>query len=515
MATAWGSARAAAESALQQGRAADAVAAYQQFLRQRSDGSAADWFNLGVALRRNAAWEPALQAYDNALARGIEQPEEVLLNRAVILSQCLQRNDEAEVALREALSRRPGWPPALLNLGNLQEERGDAAAAVACYAELDLARLWDSSAANRVDAHADLRGEALARLAQLTPPASLEAPLMRHLGDAAATPGLSPQTVALLHFARGRALDRLGAYEAAMDAFHAANRLAASLGPRYQPERAAAAVQALLAASLPAPSAGVRTESATGAVAGPPLPLFICGQYRSGSTLIEQVLAAHPAVAAGGELDILPRWIGTRLAPFPASLARLEPAAWAQLAHDYRLEQGQRVPHGAQCRYITDKRPDNHLLIGLIKRLFPHARIVHTVRHPLDTAVSIYTQPLAQRRLPYASDLAHIGHQLALHEQVMQAWRQAWGEDLHAFVYDDFVRAPRPTLQALLDFLGLPWDERCLFFHQQHSAVRTASLWQVRQPVYQASSGRWRHYTKHLGPVREALTQARVDWTED
>lgn len=478
-----------AEAALSPRDAPRAVQLYRQFLKEPADGDAGDWFNLAWALRRTGEPEAALEAYAVALQRGVKAPEEAHLNRAVILGEVLNRDAEAEAELQQALVLRAGWPPALLNLGNLLEERGDRHAAAACYDRL----LAPGSAAGLSE-----RSESLARLAHLRPAAALPSMIEQLRQQIALDDGRDDAVAAAnLRFALGRALDERGCYDEAMAVFHDANRLAARTGPRYDAARARNSVETLLAACLaPAPAGAAPDEDDAG-----PAPLFICGQYRSGSTLLEQVLSAHPLVAAGGELDIVPRWLGAELAPFPQSLARLDGNAAAALATAYRTEQRRRVPHDAGVRYLTDKRPDNHLLIGVIKRVFPPARIVHTVRHPLDTAVSIYTQHLAQGRLPYASDLHAIGHQLALHARVMARWRERWGPGLHDFDYDLFVREPRAALEPLLAFLGLPWDDGLLSFHQRAGSVRTASYWQVRRPLYQASSGRWQHYRQHLAPV--------------
>ena len=495
-----------AEAALARGDAPRAVELYRRFLNAPDDGEAADWFNLGWALRRTAEHDAALAAYAVALKRGVDSPEEAHLNRAVILGEVLNRDAEAESELRRALELHPDWPPALLNLGNLLEERGDRAGAVESYQRLlaahPVARLGE-------------RSEALSRLAHLRAPAEMPAMLESLLAQIALDHGQDdPVAAANLRFALGRALDQTARYEEAMRAFLDANRLAASQGPRYDATRAEAGVAALLAASL-APAPGPEPEPEPDAAG--PMPLFICGQYRSGSTLLEQVLAAHPMVAAGGELEIVPRWLGAELAPFPAGLQRLDAAGAAALARAYRTEQQRRVPYNPDTRYLTDKRPDNHLLIGVIKRVFPAVRIVHTVRHPLDTAISIFSQHLAQGRLPYASDLRAIGHQLAMHARVMARWRERWGADLHDFDYDLFVREPRAALEPLLAFLGLPWHEDLLDFHQRASAVRTASYWQVRSPLYRASSGRWRNYRQHLAPVVDGMRSGGLeppgDWS--
>jgi hypothetical protein len=231
--------------------------------------------------------------------------------------------------------------------------------------------------------------------------------------------------------------------------------------------------------------------------------------FRSGSTLIEQVLGAHPDLVAGGELDWFPR-LAARLTPFPAALASLSDADASALAHAYREHLAQRFPQASGARYLSDKRPDNFLLIGLIQRLFPGARIVHTRRDPIDNGFSIYTQHLNQDVSAYASDLANIGHYYGQYRRLMAHWHASFPGLIHDFDYDAFVREPEPVLSRLLEFLGLDWNDRCLQFHGLGGAVKTASYWQVREPLHAGASGRWRPYARQLGPLRDAFARAGV-----
>ena len=242
-------------------------------------------------------------------------------------------------------------------------------------------------------------------------------------------------------------------------------------------------------------------RSARAVTATEPAPLFICGMFRSGSTLAEQVLAGHSRVCAGGEIDFIPQLVHNRLTPYPSSLLQLPTQELAAIADQYRhalalLAQG--------AAHVTDKRPDNFLHIGLIKTLFPNARIVHTTRNPLDNALSVYFLHLDQR-MAYALDLEDIGHYYGEYRRLMAHWKAMYGADILDFDYDTFVQEPRPAVERLLEFCGLSWEEGCLSFERVNNAVRTASVWQVRQPLYRHASGRWQHYEQHLGPLREAL----------
>jgi hypothetical protein len=234
--------------------------------------------------------------------------------------------------------------------------------------------------------------------------------------------------------------------------------------------------------------------------------IFICGMFRSGSTLVEQVLAVHPRVTSGGELNLVPRMVGSDLSPFPNAIATASADTFANLAARYRDAIAALFP-GADV--VTDKRPDNFLYLGLIKLMFPRARIVHTVRDPLDNCLSVYFLHLDQR-MSYALDLMDIAHYYAQYRRLMAHWKSLFGNDILDFDYDAFVREPRPALERLLGFCGLDWDERCLAFHEQPSAVKTASVWQVREPLYTRASGRAAHYANHLRGARAFLAEKGV-----
>lgn len=466
------------------GRVTDAIAAYERLLGEWP-ALPESWFNLAVLRRRAGRFEAALEAYEEALGRGVTQPEEVHLNRGVIYADHLRQDSAAERELAAALALNPGYVPALLNLANLQEDLGRRDEALATY--------------ERLLAIEATHGEALARYASLRGASRADDPLVARLRAAIARPGVSAADAASLGFALGKLLDACSAWDAAFEAYAAANRASrASVGahgPAYVRSKEESRIDALQAAF------GSRGRVAGLPVATPapgsPRPIFICGMFRSGSTLIEQVLARHPRVTAGGELDLLPALVRGELAPFPQSMAQATPQKLARLAASYLEALGQRFP-GAQV--VTDKRPDNFHHIGLIKALFPDARIVHTTRAPLDNCLSIYFLHLDQR-LGYALDLMDTGHHYAQYRRLMAHWKSLYGEDILDFDYDAFVRAPRPAIERLLAFCGLDWDEACLAPERASGAVKTASVWQVRRPIHREASGRSAHYARQLAPL--------------
>ena len=201
-------------------------------------------------------------------------------------------------------------------------------------------------------------------------------------------------------------------------------------------------------------------------------PIFICGMFRSGSTLTEQILAGHPRVTTGGELDLLPHLVETGLQPFPNAMSRETPASVARLAQRYLTALAGLFP-GAE--WVTDKRCENFLLIGLIKTLFPAAKIVHTSRDALDNCLSIYFLHLDQR-FSYALDLMHIGHYYRQYLRLMAHWKTLYGDDLVEVDYDALVRDPRSVAARALEALGFEWDERCLGPLPADRAIKTASV---------------------------------------
>jgi hypothetical protein len=217
--------------------------------------------------------------------------------------------------------------------------------------------------------------------------------------------------------------------------------------------------------------------------------------------LVEQLLAGHPRISAGGELAFLPQAVRTRLAPFPESLATVSHRDLLLLAEEYS-----KLLHGLApaADFVTDKRPDNYLYIGLIKQLFPDAKIVHTTRDALDNCLSIFFLHLDQG-MSYALDLEHIGHQFGQYRRLMSHWKALFGPDIFDIHYDDLVTDTLAPMRHLVAFLGLDWSDRCAVVPPDGRAVRTASVWQVREPLYRRSSGRSRHYREQLTRLRDYL----------
>lgn len=237
------------------------------------------------------------------------------------------------------------------------------------------------------------------------------------------------------------------------------------------------------------------------------VPIFILGMPRSGTTLVEQILASHPQVHGGGELmeffhlvENMESIFG-RKEGFPEAVVDFEAQTCFDLGQAYTIGLQSLNPEASR---VTDKLPHNFLFIGLIRLLLPNARIIHCRRDPVDTCLSCYMQLFAGWH-PYAYDLAELGMYYRLYSQLMTHWHEVLPGQIFDIHYENLVAHPEREIRRLLAYCDLPWDPACLTFHQTVRPVKTASVVQVRQPLYQSSVGRWRRYEAYLGPLLNAL----------
>ncbi len=302
-----------------------------------------------------------------------------------------------------------------------------------------------------------------------------------------------------LHMALGKSLDDLERYDEAFQHFTLAKQVP---HPVFDGELLRSRVDGWIAAFDRR-----RLQDPVEAVPGSEALVFIVGMPRSGTTLIEQVLAAHHGVYPSGEVPDLISIMSGHLAP--ADLTGIDPQLWQ--SHDPRqLERWaqwylqRRRDRAPSALRITDKMPANGMFLGLIAQLFPHARVIHCRRHPLDIGLSIYMQRFG-RPPAYAYALADIGTFYSEHERLMRHWHNVLPLQMMTVDYEQFVAEPNATTRQLLDFCELPWDDRCLRYFETPRAVQTASSWQVRQPVHTRSVGRWRNYAAHLDELIATL----------
>jgi tetratricopeptide (TPR) repeat protein len=244
------------------------------------------------------------------------------------------------------------------------------------------------------------------------------------------------------------------------------------------------------------------------------LPVFILGMPRSGTTLVEQILVSHPQVESVGEwnlvaklTDTLPERIGCA-EPYPWNIERLTEALLDDLAVEYLQRLKERVP-GA--RRVLNKTPGNFNLLGLIDMLFPGARVIHCARNPLDTCLSIYFHPFRNRKV-YSGELTDVGRLYRQYRRLMEQWHEVVSIPVMKLRYEDLVEQPEAVTRELVEFCGLPWDERCLRFYEGDRYIRSASHNQASKPIYRHARERWKNYAAHLEPLRSLLGDDAQDW---
>lgn len=450
--------------------------------------------NLANALADGGGTDEALALYGRALELDPRQPH-VLYNRARAL------NDKGAVTeamehYRGCIALRPDYYRAHHNLALCCEELGRFDAAIRHYREV--LRI-------RPD-----HGRALANLIAL-PSFRPDAALIRHAERLVASYRTEAHTggrgenhieardAAKLHHGLGKHYERAGDFEAAFLQFSRSNAAQRTGLPTFDRERLRDTIAGLIATFSPA---ALSHAAAHGLATR--RPIFIVGMPRSGTTLVEQILASHPEVFGAGELTRIPE-LAHRLGTLhPGGLAQLAPVTVRALAQDYLDHIDPLAP--ATARHVTDKLPFNFLHLGLITLLFPHARIVHCRRHPLDVLFSCFVEIF--RKIDYMTDLTDIAFYIAQKERLMAHWRQALPTAMYELDYEQLVTQQENQTRRLIDACALPWHDGCLEYFHTERRVNTPSRWQVRQSIYRSSVARWRNYQRHLGPAIELLRDA-------
>lgn len=304
-----------------------------------------------------------------------------------------------------------------------------------------------------------------------------------------------------LSIALAQYYDFRGQYDSAFEHLHAGNTIRFKNHP-FNSAAHSRAVDRLIhtctsAALRSLPSHNVRSKK----------PVFIVGMPRSGTTLVEQILSSHSHVAAGGELpaiiNIASQITGTGTT-YPEATRELDPTALARLARQY-LDKLDAISTSAAR--VTDKMPFNFMHLWLIVALLPDATIIHCRRDVRDICLSCYFTSFSQE-LQFASDLEALARYCLDYRRIMQHWRQVLPGRFLEVDYERLVGNTEDSVRELLAFCGLPWDPTCMQFYRTDRGVRTPSRWQVRQPIYRHSVGRWRNYESHLQPLVSALLPA-------
>jgi hypothetical protein len=316
--------------------------------------------------------------------------------------------------------------------------------------------------------------------------------LVARMRQALEFPGLEVTQQIRVHLALGKAADDLGSYEEAMRHFDAAEVLRNGI-VRFDPAKFEARVDRLIDYFTPERIARASAEAGANDEA---TPILIFGLPRSGTTLVEQILSAHPDVGAGEEL---PYWNESGSAWEQAGPGEAKAEQLATIAKNY-LQVLRSIEPGAAR--VTDKMPLNFQWAGLIHLALPRATLIHCRRSPLDTALSIHQTHFNPRMLFPTGGGALVGYVRA-YQRLMAHWRRVLPPDRFIEIdYENLVAEPELVIRRLVAASGLTWSASCLFPERNTRAVKTPSKWQTRQPIYRHSIGRWNSYEPWLGALR-------------
>lgn len=315
-------------------------------------------------------------------------------------------------------------------------------------------------------------------------------------------PGLSRSEIKGLHFAAGKVLDGMKQYDDAFSHYKKANE---SISNLYESVANAQYIDDIIKTFSPALFMAAPVAKCKGKI-----PIFIVGMPRSGTSLTEQILAAHSNVYAAGELDTLfkvscqmKQSMGDENA-YPFYVNKLTQDNVDDMASTYLKHLSSL---SGQEEYVTDKMPHNFYLVGLIQLLFPDAKIIHCRRDPMDTCLSIYFQDFSDVH-KYSKDLFNTGTHYFQYQRLMDYWKQVLSIPMLDIHYEEMVSDQEVVTRRLLEFCELEWDESCLQFHNVKRTIDTASVDQVRQPLYTKSVKRWKNYEPYLDELKEGLKRA-------
>jgi tetratricopeptide (TPR) repeat protein len=467
------------------GRPEEAVAYHEQALASMPDYAEAH-SNLGNALIELGRPEEAISHYKQALDI---QPGFAIThyNLGTALDE-LSRPEEAAVCYEQALAINPDYAEAHHNLANALDELGRREDAVTHY-EQAVAIKPDYAEAHR-------------NLTRIRPEQDRASAIERLLES----PSLSETDAIHCHFALGNIYHNVKTFDKAFEHFDIGNTLKRK-DISYNSENFTAYVDKLIDNYS---EDYFQEIAASGSDSD--LPVFILGMPRSGTSLVEQIVSSHPRVYGAGELASLGRFEKSIAEQFESSAPYPEcmPLCYKSVAPIFaRKYLGEIRNYARDAQRITDKMPDNFMRIGLIKTLFPRARIIHCQRNALDTCTSNFLNYFAKGN-EYSFDLCELGHYYLDYERMMAHWDNLFSSDILTVRYEELVMNQERISRQMVEYLGLEWDDGCLEFHKNKRAVHNFSSMQVRQPIYARSIDRWKHYERQLGPLIEQLSTSRT-----
>jgi Flp pilus assembly protein TadD len=487
---------------------AGALEAYQALLSARPRNPEA-LNNVGAALCKLSRFREAEEYLSRAVKLRAKYPE--ALHNLGVVQHWKGLYQEAESSLRRALKLRPAYVEARTQLGVTLTLQGRPEQGIAQFEKVLKLAPRDTDALTGMAQASSMLGRfeqadtwfrralearpgspsAIAGLAGIRKMNSSDAAWLQQARQALEG-SISPTERAALHFAIGKYHDDLQEFEAAFRSYREANELAKSLADGYRQEAHARFVDDLIRVHQAAAVSGWAQHGSPSE-----RPVFVVGMLRSGTTLLEQIIASHPAAAGAGELGF---WSNAgRKYEGELRQGKLDQATRDRLAQGYLHEL---ALHSKTARRVVDKAPVNSDYLGLIHSVFPRGRILYIRRNPVDTCLSCYFQQFSQA-FNYTLDLADLAHYYHQHHRLMTHWRSVLPAGaLLEIGYEDLIADSSSVIRKVLEFLSLEWDQRCLDFSSTERVVATASSWQVRQKIYSGSVGRWRNYQKHVGPLQ-------------
>lgn len=474
--------------------------------------------NLGNALQALGTLDKALSNYNKAIALSPENAE-AYKNTGNVL-QALGKFDEAVAHYHKALAIRPDYAEAHNNLGNVLQALGRLDEAVSSY-DRSLAANPEYAEAHN---NSGLVLQALGKLDQartsFTRALSIKPDYaeahhhraglhkfteydddIRCMERIFSGPTITDTQKMHLAFGLGKAFEDLQQYEKAFDFIVEGNRIRRSTY-KYSKEDEAQYFERIKEAFDASFFAG---HKPTGYDEVTP-PIFILGMPRSGTSLVEQILASHPQVYGAGELEVLRRLFlnyfnGEKRIEISNTPHQVFGADFESTGLKYTQESRKQSRRG---QLVTDKMPGNFQYIGFIKRILPNAKVIHCKRNPADTCLSIFKNHFITHH-PYSNDLEELGHYYNLYTDLMEHWHCVLPGFVHDLHYEDLIKDQAGQTGALLEYCGLEWDDACLAFHNSNRPVATASAAQVRRPIYTSSVQLWKMYEDQLSPLLEIL----------